>query len=102
MTKYKARPTVIGMTRYASKKEADYCEGLKLLERAGKIRNLTLQPKFPFMVEGVKVGTYIADAAYFEDNKRVVIDVKGYKTPLYRFKKRLLLALYPGLDHREI
>lgn len=102
MTKYHAKPCVIGGTRYASQKEARYCEGLKLLERAGKIRNLELQPKFPLIVDGVKVATYIADAAYFENNARVVVDVKGVKTPVYRLKVKILKAIYRGIDHREV
>lgn len=102
--KFNAKPTVIDGVRYASQKEATRCEELRLLERAGHIRNLTLQPKFPLIVEGVKVATYIADAAYFENNARVVIDVKSKptKTPVYRLKIKLLKALFPGIDHREI
>lgn len=104
MSKYKAKPTVVGNTRYASQKEAARCEQLKLLECSGLIRNLELQPKFPLIVNGVKVCTYIADAAYFENNARVVEDVKSKptKTPVYRLKRKLLLALNPGMDHREV
>lgn len=104
MTKYKARPTVIGMTRYDSQKEAKHCEGLKLLERAGQIRNLELQPKFPLVVNGIKVCTYIADASYFQNNSRIIEDVKSKPTmtPIYRLKIKLLKALNPGIDHREI
>lgn len=102
MTKYKAKPQIVRGVRYASQKEAAYCEGLRHLESAGKIRNLELQPRFPLIVNGVKVCTYVADAAYFQNNARVVIDVKGVKTPLYRMKRKLLLALFPGIDHREV
>ncbi len=102
--KFRAIPTVVNGFRYASQKEAGYCEGLKLLERAGEIHGLELQPKFPLTVNGVKVCTYIADAAFVENNARVVIDVKSgpTKTPIYRLKRKLLLALNPGIDHREI
>lgn len=104
MTKYRAKPTTINGTRYASQKEAAYCEQLKLLERSGNIRNLELQPKFPLIVDGIKVATYIADAAFFENNARVIVDVKSKptKTPVYRLKIKLLKALYPGIDHREV
>lgn len=55
-------------------------------------------------VNGVKICTYFADFAYFEQNARVVEDAKSTatKTPVYRLKRKLLLALYPGIDHREI
>lgn len=97
------RTTVDGIT-FDSKKEAKRYGELRLLEKAGEIRNLELQPKFPLIVNGVKVCTYIADAAYFEKNARVVEDVKSgpTKTAAYRIKRKLLLALNPGLDHREV
>lgn len=102
--KYNAQRTTVDGITFASKKEAGRIGELKLLERAGHIRNLELQPKFPLVVNGVKVCTYIADAAYFEKNARVVEDVKSgpTKTPAYRIKRKLLLALNPGLDHREV
>ena len=92
--KFHARPCVIDGIRYASQKEARRCQELILLERAGKIRGLELQPKFPLIVDGIKVATYIADAAYFENNARVVEDVKSgpTKTPVYRLKIKLLKA----------
>lgn len=102
MTKYKAKPTTVGDIRFASQKEANrFCE-LQLLEKAGLIRNLELQPKFPLIVNGNKVCTYIGDFAFFEADRRVIEDAKGFATPMYRLKRKLLLALNPGLDHREV
>lgn len=101
-TKYGAHKTIVDSIVFASKKEAARYGELKLLAKAGKIRNLELQPKFPLVVNGTKVCTYIGDFSYFEDNKAVTEDVKGMKTPTYRLKRRLLLAIHPGLDHREV
>ena len=102
--KFKAIKTTIDGVVFASKKEAKRIQELKLLQRLGTIRNLELQPKFPLIVNGVKVCDYIADAAYFEDNARVVEDVKSKptKTRVYRLKIKLLRALNPGIDHREV
>lgn len=101
-SKYHAQPTYVGEHRFASKKEAARYEQLLFLARGNVIKNLELQPKFPLIVGGAKVCTYIGDFAYFEADKRVIEDVKGFKTPAYRIKRKLLLALNPGLDHREI
>ncbi len=102
MSKYSAIKTVIDGITFASKKEAGRYSELRLLDRAGQIKALELQPKFPLIVNGTKVCTYIADFAYQEGGKYVVEDVKGMKTPAYRIKRKLLLALEPTLDHREI
>lgn len=100
--KYRAKPTEVDGVRFASKAEARrYCE-LKLLVQAGEIRNLELQPAFPIVIEGVRVTTYIADFAYFGGGKRVIEDVKGFKTDVYALKKKLVEAMYPGVKIIEI
>lgn len=102
MSKYSAIKTIADGIEFASKKEAKRYLDLKVLLRAGQISDLELQPKFPLVVSGKKVCTYVADFAYTENRKRIVEDVKGVKTPVYRLKRKLLLALVPDLDHREI
>lgn len=102
MTKYRAvKCTEDGFT-FASMKERNRYRELKLLERAGAIRNLELQPRFPLIVNGKKVCTYVGDFSFFENNARVIEDTKGFKTREYITKRKLLLALYPLLDHREV
>jgi hypothetical protein len=92
--KYRAQPVIIDGIRFASKKEgARYLE-LKLLERAGKIKNLELQPRFDFVINGVNCGFYKGDFRYFEGGHRIVEDVKGMRTPVYNLKAKLLRALY--------
>lgn len=100
--KYNAVPTLVDGHRFASKAEARRYSELKCLERVGVISGLTRQPRFPLEVMGIKVCTYIGDFAYIEDSKFVVEDVKGVKTDTYKIKRKLLLALQPGLDHREV
>lgn len=110
VTKYNAVSCVIDGVRFASKAEAErYCE-LRLLLRAGKISNLEMQPKFPISINGVKICTYVADFRYFsrDDGPQNQVghlhveDVKGTKTPIYRLKKKLVEALYPGVKIEEI
>lgn len=95
--KYGAKPTVVDGIRFHSKRESERYLELKLLERAGKIKDLGRQPKFPIEVYGNKICIYIADFTYWDNEKKcgVVEDVKGAKTALYSLKKKLFEALYP-------
>lgn len=88
--------------RFASKAESRRYSELLLLEKAGAVSKLELQPRFPLEVNGTLVCTYVGDFSYDERGARVIEDVKGMKTPDYRIKRKLLLALQPNLDHREI
>ena len=101
--KYRARKTVIDGITFDSGIEARRNGELKLLERAGLIRNLERQVDFQLDVNGTKVCKMVVDHTYFEGNKRVLEEVKSKptKTPVYRLKVRILKALYPGIDFRE-
>lgn len=92
--KYGAVKTQVDGITFASKKEARRYTELKLLERAGQIRNLELQPRFDFIINGVNCGFYKADFRYFEGQKRIVEDCKGMRTPIYALKSKLVRALY--------
>ena len=109
-SKYRAVRTNVDGIVFASKKEARrYCD-LKILECAGEIRDLELQPAFPFSINGRKVtfpsgrqAKYIADFAYFDVvlNRRVVLDVKGMKTEIYKLKKAIVEAMFPDVVIEE-
>lgn len=109
--KFNAQPTEVDGIRFDSKKEATRYRELKLRERAGEIVGLTLQPAFTLhSANGVAIGTYKADFAYNELRGRIgsnagsgaiVEDVKGFKTPLYRWKKKHVEAEY-RLTIREV
>ncbi len=101
MNKYSAVKTEIDGIVFASKKEARRYQELKLLQKAKKIHMLELQPKFPIVINKVKVCTYIADFEYMENGFRIIEDVKGMKTPVYRLKKKLVQAVY-GIEVKEI
>ena len=102
--KYMAQSTEVDGIRFASKAEARRYGELKLMEQAGEIIDIRLQTKFPLMVNDVPIGTYVSDFMYLipgEPPVSVVEDVKGYKTPVYRLKKRLVKALY-GIEIQEV
>jgi hypothetical protein len=94
MSKYNAKKTEIDGYVFDSRAEADFYSTLRLREKAGEITDLVLQPKFPVVVEGKKICTYIADFQYNENGKQFIVDVKGVKTPIYRIKKKLVEAIY--------
>ena len=94
--KYGAIATTVDGIRFASKKEAQRYSFLKSLERADRLRDLELQPKFPCVVNGKKICTYIADFRYtLKNGKEVIEDVKGVETAIFRLKKKLVESLYP-------
>lgn len=102
-TKYRSIQTEVDGKKFASKFEAERYRELKLLESAGQISGLELQPRFPLRVEGVLIATYVADFGYIDaDGKKVVEDVKGFKTPEYRMKRKLFEVCYRPLTVTEI
>ena len=111
MTKYRAIKTVVDGITFDSKREANRYSELLLMEKAGIIASLRLQPEFKCMVNGKKVCTYKADFEYLmvddigpqgQIGYYIVEDVKGFKTPVYRLKKKLVEACYPGTVIKEI
>lgn len=110
-SKYNAKKSTVDGHTFDSIREADrYCE-LKLLEKAKEIRNLELQPRFLLQDKFKdKMGTthrkieYVADFMYIDkDDKKIVEDVKGMMTGVYKLKKKLFLNLYDSeYDFREI
>jgi len=97
LNKYKAVKTVVDGIKFDSKKEARRYGQLKLLVKAGKISELKLQPRFDLIVDGTKCGFYKADFEYIEEGRRIIEDVKGMLTPIYKLKKKLVKAIY-GID----
>ncbi len=99
--KYNAKRTMVDSIWFASKAESRRYSQLKLMEKAGKIAELTLQPRFPIVVKGKACGLYVADFEYYENEERVIEDCKGFRTPVYQLKKRIVEALY-GITITEV
>lgn len=88
--------------RFDSIKEAHRYDDLMLLLRAGKIKNLKLQPEFTLQEafktpegESVKAIRYRADFEYDRHDgdgfwTHVIEDVKGLKTQQYLLKRKLM------------
>jgi hypothetical protein len=101
MSKYHNRKTEVDGFVFDSRREANRYVELKLLERAGEIYHLELQPKFEMVVNGMKICDYYADFRYQEGEKTIVEDAKGVRTDVFRIKKKLLKAIY-GIDVVEV
>lgn len=101
------------------KEKRRYCH-LQLLERQGIISDLRLQVPFeliPPIYEDVEVQlkrkvktvkklvqratTYVADFVYLQDGRVVVEDTKGFKTPEYELKKKMMRA-FRGIAIQEV
>lgn len=95
-SKYKAVKTIVDGIKFDSKREAKRYQELKLLEQSNEIKELKLQ--VPFILidksEYGRVIKYIADFVYIRDGKQVVEDCKGFRTDVYRLKKRLFEEKY--------
>lgn len=111
INKYHNKKVIIDGIKFDSQKEGNYYLKLRMLEKAGKIRDLKLQ--VPFVVlETFKVDDrtyrktkYIADFTYLDDkNKLHVIDVKSEATrkdKTYQLKKKLMAWKY-GIEIEEV
>ena len=96
MSKYNAIETEVDGIRFHSKKEAIRYQELKLMERAGEIKDLQLQVKYSLDVNGVHICNYIADFVYFDYrfSKVIVEDTKGKRIQPYPIKKKLMKACH--------
>lgn len=108
-SKYNNEKTVVDGIKFDSKKEAEYYIQLKLLKKAGEIRDIGLQPKFElqpgFEKNGVKYQpiTYIADFVITNnDGTTEIVDVKGVKTQVFKIKKKLFEYMYPDLSLKVV
>lgn len=106
--KYHNRKVKLDGIVFDSQKEANrWCE-LRIMERAGIIKDLRRQERF-ILIPTQRVNNrvverplyYIADFTYIKDGEKVVEDVKGYRTKEYVIKRKVLLYLY-GIRIKEI
>lgn len=101
-SKYKNKKVSYDGYEFDSQKERNYYIKLKTLEELGLIKNLELQKEYILQDKFVLNGktrrkiTYRADFSYIstEDDELHVVDVKGFKTEVYKLKKKLFEYKY--------
>lgn len=109
MNKYHNRKIVREGETYDSVKEYRRAKELELLEKSGVIKDLKRQVRFEIIPsqrgEDGKVVeravTYVADFVYFEGDKLVVEDTKGFRTKDYIIKRKLMLYMH-GVQIKEV
>ena len=108
MNKYRNKKVQVDMYVFDSIAESRRYKELKLLEKAGKIQNLELQPHFLLQEAFKKNGRtfrkieYIADFKYIENGKTIVEDVKGIQTDVFKLKYKLFEKKYQDLELKII
>lgn len=108
MNKYRNKKVQIDMYVFDSIAESRRYKELALLQRAGKITELQLQPKFLLQESFRKNGKtfrkieYIADFMYEEKGQVIVEDVKGKETEVFKLKRKLFEYKYRGLELKII
>lgn len=101
-SKYGNTKTVYNGQIFDSKKESLRAIELDFLQRVGVVKKWEPQPKFKFELNGQKICTYVADfKVEYPDGHIEIEDVKGFKTAIYRVKKKMLKAFY-GIDIKEL
>ena len=98
-SKYGNKKTVIDGITFDSKWESQRYLYLKSLERAGRVQNLELQPRFLITVNSQKICTYVADFQYDKETKdgdweHIIEDAKGVETTEFKLKKKLMKAVH--------
>lgn len=106
--KYNAVPTVLDGIRFASIKESRRYQQLQVMERAGLISGLELQPRFLLQVaftdsfgQTHRAIQFTADFRYFRESDRCVVieDVKGGKATqdaAFSIRWKWAIRLYPN------
>lgn len=111
--KYHNKKTVADGIKFDSKLEAERYAQLKMMERAGVIHDLELQPSFELIPSFRKNGKtwrrtlYKADFRYIlaEDDSYIIEDVKGSTsviTDVFRLKQKLFEYKYPEYTIRIV
>ena len=102
--KYFSKKTCCGSKHmHDSREEADYCDSLSMLKRAGDIKDFNIQYTFELIVNDVLICKHIVDF--------YVLDLQGkwsvheVKMPLnraprdFKLKHKLFRALYPEISY---
>lgn len=107
-SKYGNRKVSYDGYKFDSVREYERYQELCLLEKAGEITKLEVQPKFPLVCGGVEVRirserypngrkvSYYGDFSYYDvkAKQKRIEDVKGMDTPVSRLKRALVETMY--------
>lgn len=90
--KFKNIPTEVNGVRFQSQREARYYQQLLLAKKSGQLVFFLRQ--VPFHLDGGV--RYVCDfLEFWKDGEVRFTDTKGFRTPMYEVKKKLVEAQYP-------
>lgn len=97
--KYGSKKTEYNGVFYDSKREANFAAHLDNLKHAvdpkEKVIDVKRQVPYPIQINNQHICKYLADfVVVYGDGRTEVIDVKGFKTEVYRLKKKMVEAQY--------
>lgn len=93
--KFNAKPVEHDGIRFDSKKEGNYYLRLKLLVKAGEVVGFFRQ--VPLHLTGGVI--YRMDFLVFYSNGECRgVEIKGFETPEWKIKKKMIAELYPWFD----
>lgn len=93
-SKYKNQKVVVNEIKFDSKKEAKRYQELLLMQKQvnnwfKKASTYILVPAFNLNKKRYRNMSYIADFTYKQNGKEIVEDTKGYRTEVYKIKKKI-------------
>lgn len=94
MTQHKFHniPTEVNGVKFQSRKEAVYYSQLCLAKKSGEL--IFFLRQVPFHLDGGV--RYVCDFAEFWRSGEVrFVDTKGFRTPMFKVKKKMVEARYP-------
>ena len=87
---------------YDSKMEANYAMKLDLLLKAGEIKEITKQKRIELYVNDVHVANnYVDFLLEFPDGSLELHEVKGFPTPEWKLKRKILEAQLEDIGKRQ-
>ena len=103
MSKYGNKKVVVDGITFDSKSEAAYYKKMLRDQEAGLVKEFNMQKTYtlldkfehPKTGKAVRAIKYIADfEVIYPDGRVEVVDIKGFKTPIYRLKEKLFMFRY--------
>lgn len=86
---------IVNGIEFDSTREARRYQDLALMQAAGQITKLRRQVPFEIRVNKVYICSWLADFTYTTaDGTKCTEDSKGWKTDVYKLKKKLVEAAY--------
>ena len=93
--KYNAKKTIVDGIKFDSKKEAAYYAELKLRKRAGEVVGFLRQVPLHLACGTVYRMDFLV---FYSDGTCKGIEVKGYETPEWKIKKKMVDNEYPWFE----